>query len=160
MAFMASIQIPKRRRHPNFMTFIPAGNVAKIKEPALVVSIKGAHNDRPKIDDKKHHVFKLDFDVGSWAIESGYELKVEQLEQLMAFLETHKDSGRDLYIHCTEGRIRSYTIASMLRGEVNYDLDSTHLLAGPGRVEDRDTCRTCLDFFRNRPEVVNNSQAE
>lgn len=130
-----------------YVAYIPAENVAKIKEPSLVISIKGAHNDRPKIDEQKHHLFKMDFDVGDWAVDCEKNLQEQQVIDMMAFLDTHKDSGRNLYIHCTEGRIRSFTVASVLRQLGLFTGARGNPLLGPGGCLDRPTCNTMNDYF-------------
>lgn len=130
-----------------FIAYIPAANVAKIKEPSIVISIKGAHTPRPEINEQKHHVFKLDFDVGDWAVECGKNLQEQQVIDLLAFLETHKDSGRDVYVHCTEGRIRSYTVATVLRQEGMFMSARGNPLLGPGGCLDRPTCNTMNEYF-------------
>ncbi len=138
-----------------FVAYIPAENVAKIPEPSLLVSIKGKYNDRPNIDREKHHVFNLDFDVGEWAIDAGYNLQPAQVEELLAFLETHKDSGRNLYIHCTEGRIRSYTVAEMVQREGFYRgvSRSECPLLGPGGAGDANTRDVYLDYIIAQEEA-------
>ena len=132
-----------------FLAYIAATSVSKIPEPSLIVSIKGKYNDRPNIDRVEHHVYELDFDVGSWAIDAGYNLQTEQLDGLVAFLNEHKDSGRNLYVHCTEGRIRSYTVADILQRYTDYTMvrRADCALLGPGGVGDATTRNTLLDYF-------------
>lgn len=130
-----------------FIAYIPAANVSKIPVPSIVISIKGAHNDRPQINEQKHHVFKLDFDVGDWAVECEKNLQEQQVIDLLAFLELHKDSERDVYVHCTEGRIRSYTVATVLRQEGMFMSARGNPLLGPGGCLDRPTCNTMNAYF-------------
>lgn len=132
-----------------FVAYIPAANVAKIPEPSLVVSIKGRYNDRPNINRNIHHVFELDFDVGSWAIEANYNLQEEQIVNLMAFLKEHEGSGRNLYVHCTEGRIRSYTVADVLQRYTDFKMArrTECTLLGPGGAGDANTRDTLFDYF-------------
>lgn len=148
-------ELPHRRKAAErFVAYIPAENVAKIKEPSLVVSIKGAHNDRPEINEQKHHVFKLDFDVGDWAVECSRNLQEQQVIDLLAFIELHKDSGRDLYIHCTEGRIRSYTIAKLLQREGLFYIDRANKLLGPGQCLDREACNTFNGYIEKLEKLA------
>lgn len=141
------------------VAYIPATNVAKIKEPALLISIKGKHGDRPAIDEKKHHVFKLDFDVGDWAVECDANLQESQVEQLLDWLTVYKDSDRHLYIHCTEGRIRSYTIATLLRHEGMVYIDRTNPLLGPGQSMDRNTCNV-FNAYIEKLEAAEEAEEE
>ena len=143
-----------------FIAYIPAANVAKIKEPSIVISIKGAHNERPEIDAKKHHVFKLDFDVGDWAVECEKNLQEQQVIDLLAFLETHKDSGRDVYVHCTEGRIRSYSVATVLRQEGMFMSARGNPLLGPGGCLDRPTCNTMNEYFEKLEKLAEDKSEE
>lgn len=134
-------------RDDALITYIPADAVANLEEPSVVISIKGRHNDRPAIDPK-HTVFELDFDVGDWAVECGYTLKTEQIDALLKFVESVK--GRDIFIHCTEGRCRSYTIAKLLRNRFRevYYVGPCELSDG-GQWLDRHTCNTWNNYMES-----------
>lgn len=129
-----------------FITYIPAENVAKIEKPSAIISIKGKYNDRPDIPEM-HVVHKLDFDVGSWAVECDAGLRPEQIDPLIEFVNAHPD--KDVYVHCTEGRIRSYTIAQLLYRKVDRYVEVMEL-TGPGRVMDRSTQRTWMEHFNSK----------
>lgn len=134
-------------RDDALITYIPADAVAKLEEPSVIISIKGKHNDRPAIDPK-HTVFHLDFDVGDWARECDAGLKTEQIDALLKFVESVKP--RDIFIHCTEGKCRSYTIAKLLRSRYRdeYYLDH-HKLSDSGQWLDRHTCNTWNNYMES-----------
>jgi len=126
-------------RDDAFITYIPATAVAKLKEPSVIISIKGRYDTRPELNEK-HTVFKLDFDVGDWARDGGHLLKPEQIDELFKFVDSVK--GRDIFIHCTEGRCRSHTIAKLLRAQYRKDYYLQHhdLSNAEGQWIDRPTC--------------------
>ena len=134
----------------HFVTYIPGDKVKTLKEPSLIVSIKGRFDTRPEIHEK-HTVFRLDFDVGDWAVEGGHNLQPEQIDELIKFLD--ENPKRDLYIHCTEGRCRSFTMASLLRRfERRYRIETLDI-TGPGGWMDRPTCNTFHRWMEAREEV-------
>lgn len=142
----------------NFVTYIPGSKVAKLKEPSLIISIKGRYDSRPDISSK-HTVLRMDFDVGDWAVDANYGLKEEQLDEMLAFLEENK--GRNLYIHCTEGRCRSFTVAKLLRQALRmYYIEDIDGLTGPGGMLDRPTCHTFHRWLEAREAAKAETPAE
>ena len=65
-----------------------------------------------------------------------------------------------MYVHCTEGRIRSYSVATVLRQEGMFMNARGNPLLGPGGCLDRPTCNTMNEYFEKLEKLAEDKSEE
>lgn len=94
---------------------ISKDSVANIDHRTPLISICDRFGARPPIPGSKagRRVLYLEFDPGDH-YEGATLITAEQVKDIKAFVDSLPSDTKFLYIHCGEGRIRSYTVAAAL----------------------------------------------
>lgn len=117
-----------------------------IPKDAPVVSIRDAYTDGADIPNADSRpILRLSFFPGDalagMDIDPERMFTVEKGEQLVAFCEEQRKAGADaIYIQCGEGRIRSYTLCSIVGTMEGYMHDRGESTFPQGTI-DRVTAR-------------------
>ncbi|MCY1300586.1 hypothetical protein D9M68_19750 [compost metagenome] len=117
----------------------------KIPKDAPLVSISDAYSSAPEIPNRQNRpILFLSFFPGDHFQENTDPERLftkEKGQQVVAFCEEHRKAGADaIYIQCGEGRIRSYTLCTLINQMEGYQHDHANSSVQRG-VIDRVTAR-------------------
>ena len=97
---------------------ISKARVQKIDPKLPLVSITDRYSNGVSIPHKDQRpLLQLEFFPRDHAPEIAVEhcMTIERADQLIKFIEEQREAGAEvIYIHCTEGRVRSYSVCAAL----------------------------------------------
>lgn len=92
--------------------------VSSIPPMAPLISISDRYSSRPTIPHKEQRpLLMVDFFPGDHLEGSHYLITEQMALDIKRFIDSVPD-GEHIYVHCTEGRIRSYTVVTALCGYI------------------------------------------
>lgn len=127
--------------------------VAEIPNTAPLISISDAYSVGVSIPNEKNRpLLKLEFFPRDHAPEISEDrcMTQERAEKIFAFVEEQVAAGAEVvYVQCTEGRVRSFTICAIVSQleNVDHDHDSSCIKSG---ILDRYTYNTMGDELDKR----------
>lgn len=113
------------------LTNIGKHQVPNIPHHAPLITISDKYSYPPPIPNEKNRpVLRLDFFPGDHldANEKDEAIKPEQVRKLVEFVQDNREAGH-IYVQCGEGRIRSWTICSVLSRQLDLVLHDTEISA-------------------------------